>query len=196
MSNDRSARQRPTREQTRTRVVAAAALAFSSRGYLGVSLDDIAAEAGLTKGAVYSSFGSKAALFLAVLQVRTDERLFTATDLSSPADVGRLLERFTVDDPTWHRAFLEFWASVVAGGAGDDLADLRTSRRVLRSLIAEAIAARGVSEGRAMRLAVLVLALSNGLAIERSLDEDGAADGVFVEALGNLLTGIGQDAAE
>src|ERR1700722_5750355 len=59
------ARKRPV---TRGRVLAAAAAVVAEKGFQRASLDEIAARAGLTKGAVYSSFASKDELFLALMQ--------------------------------------------------------------------------------------------------------------------------------
>jgi AcrR family transcriptional regulator len=42
---------------------------FGSKGYAGTSLDDVAALAGMTKGAVYHHFGSKDALFEGVFRL-------------------------------------------------------------------------------------------------------------------------------
>lgn len=53
--------------RTRTALVASARRVFGREGFHGARLDVIAYEAGLTKGAVYSNFESKADLFLAVL---------------------------------------------------------------------------------------------------------------------------------
>jgi len=47
---------------------------FLARGYHGASLEQIADEAGFSKGVVYSQFESKADLFLALLEQRIDER--------------------------------------------------------------------------------------------------------------------------
>lgn len=54
-------------ENTRAALVASARRVFGRNGYHGAKLAAIAREAGLTKGAVYSNFASKADLFLAVL---------------------------------------------------------------------------------------------------------------------------------
>lgn len=51
---------------TRTRILDAAASVFAKHGYSGASLDHVAADAGLTKGAVYWHFSSKQDLFLAL----------------------------------------------------------------------------------------------------------------------------------
>jgi AcrR family transcriptional regulator len=61
-------------ESNRTAVLAAARQVFTERGYLAATLDQIAETAGFSKGVVYSQFGSKADLFLAVLEQRIDER--------------------------------------------------------------------------------------------------------------------------
>jgi len=53
--------------RTRTALVASARRVFGREGFHGARLEVIAYEAGLTKGAVYSNFESKADLFLAVL---------------------------------------------------------------------------------------------------------------------------------
>ncbi|MBS3941287.1 MAG: TetR/AcrR family transcriptional regulator [Actinobacteria bacterium] len=53
--------------QTRTALVEAARGVFARDGFAGASLDTIARDAGYSKGAVYSNFDGKAALFLAVM---------------------------------------------------------------------------------------------------------------------------------
>lgn len=55
---------------TRERIIASAARVFARKGYHGASLDEVAADAGLTKGAVYWHFQSKSDLFLVLLDAR------------------------------------------------------------------------------------------------------------------------------
>jgi TetR/AcrR family transcriptional regulator, transcriptional repressor for nem operon len=57
---------------TRQRLIAAASRQFSQRPYSMVSLDDILAEAGLTKGAMYFHFASKQALASAIVDDLTE----------------------------------------------------------------------------------------------------------------------------
>jgi len=57
-----------TAEQTRSELLSAAARVFALKGYDGASIADICAEAGLSTGPVYAHYGSKAELFVAVLQ--------------------------------------------------------------------------------------------------------------------------------
>lgn len=54
-------------EHTRAAVLAAARAEFGKRGYADAKVDRIADRAELTRGAVYSNFPSKRALYLAVL---------------------------------------------------------------------------------------------------------------------------------
>jgi len=69
--------ERLTREEkkarTRAQLIDAAAAVFARRGYVAASLDEVAEEAGLTKGAVYSNFESKEELFEAVIEDRLNE---------------------------------------------------------------------------------------------------------------------------
>jgi AcrR family transcriptional regulator len=60
--------------RNRDLVLAAARRMFLARGYHGASLEQIADEAGFSKGVVYSQFESKADLFLALLEQRIEER--------------------------------------------------------------------------------------------------------------------------
>jgi AcrR family transcriptional regulator len=69
--------ERLTREEkkarTRAQLIDAAATVFAQRGFVAASLDEVAEEAGLTKGAVYSNFDGKEDLFQAVIDERLNE---------------------------------------------------------------------------------------------------------------------------
>ena len=65
------------RELTRFALLDAATEIFSRRGYAAASLDEIAATAGFTRGAITFNFGSKEDLFLAVIE-RHNEALLAA----------------------------------------------------------------------------------------------------------------------
>ena len=68
--NRRSNQQR--REQSTEQVLASALKMFVTKGYGGTSIDDIARDAGLTKGAVYFYFKGKSALLLELLAQSTE----------------------------------------------------------------------------------------------------------------------------
>jgi AcrR family transcriptional regulator len=89
-----SPRRRLTREEskarTRQELLRAANRLFVRNGFVATSLADIAEEAGLTKGAVYSNFESKEDLFLALLEETggdTRKRWAVREDLA-PSDLS------------------------------------------------------------------------------------------------------------
>src|ERR1035438_3365086 len=63
------------RQRTREHLLAAAAEVFAERGFHGASLDEVAAVAGFTKGAVYSNFKNKEDLFLALFKANYDREM-------------------------------------------------------------------------------------------------------------------------
>ena len=54
-------------EETRAKLIRAARKAFAVKGYAAASMDDLTAEAGLTRGALYHNFGDKKGLLRAVV---------------------------------------------------------------------------------------------------------------------------------
>lgn len=62
-----------SRQQTRQRLLAAAAVVIPRAGYQGASVEEIAAEAGFSRGAFYSNFKNKDDLFAALMQQLCDE---------------------------------------------------------------------------------------------------------------------------
>lgn len=84
-------RRRLTREEskarTRQELLRAASRLFLRNGFVATSLSDIAEEAGLTKGAVYSNFESKEDLFLALL-AGDGERPYAVHEDLAPSDLS------------------------------------------------------------------------------------------------------------
>ncbi|HEX6261485.1 MAG TPA: ScbR family autoregulator-binding transcription factor [Actinomycetota bacterium] len=60
-------------EETRSRILAAAAAAFAERGYAGTSMNELVRATGLTKGAFYFHFDSKEDLALEVFRWKHEE---------------------------------------------------------------------------------------------------------------------------
>ena len=110
---------RPTRAEsqaaTRADIIAAARRRFLGNEYAATSLDDIANDAGYSKGAVYSNFRDKPTLCRAVLESvhaeKMSEIVAIANGGSSLADqmsqIETWLER-TVGDVGWTMLELEF----------------------------------------------------------------------------------------
>ena len=84
------------RQQTRDHLLAAAAQVFAERGFHGASLDEVAAVAGFTKGAVYSNFKNKEDLFLALFKANCDGEMdaLRATLAESEAPPGARISDF------------------------------------------------------------------------------------------------------
>jgi AcrR family transcriptional regulator len=194
-------RQRPTRAQTRQRLLLAAGEVFAQRGYDRASLDDVAAAAGLTKGAVYSSFASKDDLFYALMRERIDERLALVTEAverqttvsDMTRDAGSGLAQLMSSQRDWHLLFIEFWARAVRDPELHD--EFARERRSVRGLVAQFLEARAAEAGvnlpaPAEQLAVAVLALSNGIAIEHLADPETVDPSTFGVTLGLLLDGL------
>src|SRR5436305_3029120 len=77
------------RAMTREHLLEAAAIVFARNGYHGASLDEVAAAAGFTKGAVYSNFKSKEDLFLALIDHRIENTTAAfSAELDAPAVPG------------------------------------------------------------------------------------------------------------
>ncbi|WP_110970935.1 TetR/AcrR family transcriptional regulator [Pseudomonas huaxiensis] len=76
-------RTRAEMEQTRAALLATARKAFSETGYAAASMDELTAQAGLTRGALYHHFGDKKGLLAAVVEQidgEMDERLNAISD--------------------------------------------------------------------------------------------------------------------
>lgn len=76
---------RPKRDDVRANILSAAADVFLDEGYERASLARIATRAGFTKGAIYSNFGSKTALFMEVWEEQVRKR---TTVIETLIDVG------------------------------------------------------------------------------------------------------------
>ncbi len=102
-------------DRNRALLLAAARRVFLDRGYHGASVDQIADAAGFSTGVVYSQFGGKADLFLALLEARIAERAAgnarAVEGLAGGEGVARLLEHAAgVDqaEPEWGLLVIEF----------------------------------------------------------------------------------------
>jgi AcrR family transcriptional regulator len=107
-------------EQTHERLLAAGRTVLAKRGFLAATVEEIAAEAGYTRGAVYKHFGGKEGLWLAAMAAQAeahlgllDQALAAAVDQSG---VVRALTPVAVADDgeaaRWSATTAEFLAAV------------------------------------------------------------------------------------
>jgi TetR/AcrR family transcriptional regulator, transcriptional repressor for nem operon len=128
------------KDETRKRILTAAARRFRQKGFRAAGIDDVMGSAGLTAGGFYAHFPSKQALLAEMLAVtlgQTREQLMAGLEQQQGAEwlrsvVGRYLSRTHRDQPEGGCALPALAADV--GRAG------RPARRALQSYI-EQIAA-------------------------------------------------------
>lgn len=104
--------------RTRARLMRSAGKLFCRHGLEQASVDEIARDAGYTKGAFYSNFKTKEELFLAMLDAKFGEEIerieaglrTDETPDEAARHVGEDLVRFLGTDPEWERLYLEFVA--------------------------------------------------------------------------------------
>ena len=103
-------------ESTRTALLQAARKVFVRCGFERAQIDEIAAEAGRTRGAVYTHFESKEDLFLSLLEQQMQDTVKRAGEFEevhseqSPAFRLNALKKFysEANDPEWAILALEF----------------------------------------------------------------------------------------
>jgi AcrR family transcriptional regulator len=79
-------RTRAEMEETRATLLVTARKVFREYGYADTSMDDLTAQAGLTRGALYHHFGDKKGLLTAVVEQIDDEMDQRLQAISSDAD--------------------------------------------------------------------------------------------------------------
>jgi AcrR family transcriptional regulator len=194
-------RRAEARGTARERLLDAAAEVFAERGYRASSVEDIAAAAGLTKGAVYWNFDSKEDAFLALIEERVDRRARELMGVTEHAPretataplVSRGVSGFADEQQALVLLLQEYWSLAVRDPA---LRDAYVKRqRALRERLAEALEARHRTTGvpltvPAEALATGIIALATGLAQERIADPDGVSDDLLGELLSLFYDGL------
>lgn len=74
-----------TAAETRERLIASAAKVFAERGYAGARVNEIARDAGLTTGAIYAHYATKADLLCDAIRSHGADPLAGLTDPERPA---------------------------------------------------------------------------------------------------------------
>lgn len=173
---------RTRRDRTKERLLDAAAGVFAARGFHGASVEDVAAEAGLTKGAVYSNFDSKEALFLALLDrevAQLHEVLAALLALPAEERAAALDDRLAdvhVLQRDWVLLELEFLLYAARNPAARDAfaARRREDHERLAAVLASHLADLGVegADDRAEQVAPLLSACADGISAAALVDDD------------------------
>lgn len=166
--------------RTRAQLVETAREMFLRDGYFATSLEKVADAAGYSKGAVYSNFGSKDELCLAVLDTLLDDSAhqLAAAVLRRKRFAGKLAElekwaRTVLDAEGWITLEIEF-ASQTRGNP-ELRAAFAERAEALRAAIALVLRSGAQESGHQLpmpidELATTVLSVGLGLALQRSFD--------------------------
>lgn len=183
-------------EETRVKLIASARKAFAAKGYAAASMDDLTADAGLTRGALYHNFGGKKGLLQAVIdQMDTEilERLRLEQERAETPWLG-LLTEYTAYiemalEPEIQRIMLLDGPAVLGDPSQwpNQTACLRRATQVIQKLIDDGILRPLDAEAAALLL--------NGAALNASLwiaaaEDPPAVLSKVVEAFRSLAEGL------
>ncbi|MDQ0190673.1 TetR family transcriptional regulator [Alicyclobacillus cycloheptanicus] len=185
---------------TRSRILTAAERVFAEKGYSGSSLDDVAAAAGLTKGAVYWHFASKSDLFLSILERNVFEHVrllpnefeaIAESDNRPQAVVAWLrteLERLTADR-SQAMLFFEFVSSTRDEAVEMSMREVRQRALAEALPLIESLQRRGLLTDAVDPATIgrMVLALFDGLTLAWIVDAEHMNPTASVDALARLL---------
>lgn len=198
------AKKRLTREeskqQTRRELLKVASEMFAKQGFYSTSVDKIAEEAGYSKGAVYSNFGSKEDLFLSVFKENQKEDLQNfksiAEEYNSLDEFINMIENYhqyeRKENEDWSILKLEFLLYAMRDeSVSKKLAPiLEESRTQITNILKKFYQTKNQKQSVSIdKLAFLLLSLDIGIGIQSYVDEESIPENIFADGLRLLLKG-------
>jgi AcrR family transcriptional regulator len=187
-------------EETRASILDAAVRRFALAGYNAASVDDICAEAGVSKGAFYHHFPSKQAVFLALLDgwLKTiDAGLETMRQPTIPETFVKMTQVLPVIFAAADERlpmFLEFWTQASRDEKVWEatIAPYRHYRDFFARLVEDGIAEGSLKADTDPQAAgQVILSLAVGLFLQGILDPQGADwQKVAEESMKILMNGL------
>lgn len=185
-------------EITHERLLRAGRSVFLRHGYLAATVEEIASEAGYTRGALYKHFGGKEGLWQSIVEARAQthlallraalDRATSRNDLVATLDPSAIVA--DGEATRWTAAAAEYLAAV-AGHPRHAIAMADLQRRLddeLADLLARHCERLGVHPVVPLhRLVVVLGALGGGLALRRLLDPTVDAGTVTADLLALAL---------
>jgi AcrR family transcriptional regulator len=186
-----------SREQTRKRLLAAAARLFAKNGFDATSVDDVAEEAGFSKGALYYNFASKDELFEALVDDSVAQMI---TGLEAALAGAQTIEeklaamQRVLTEEERHSGGQQLELEVIVQALRDR--KLRRTvgkaytqmRDAIASLIAEQYAQAGAKPPLPPgHLAIAIMAGSLGHGLMQALDPDAVPPGLLPSVVALLL---------
>ena len=188
-----------TRVERRQSLVEAAWRCAAVRGFRDLTVDDVCAQAGVSKGAFYGYFAQKQDLLLALFEddAAALDRELTRITGTSGTGVERL-RRFAQamsargDDAARVQVRADLWADLLTEDAvRERLAEAtRRRRELVRSWIEAGVASGELVAIPANALASILLALADGLMLHGALDPGAFRWRNIGRAIDVLLSGI------
>jgi len=187
-------------EETRTRILEAALRRFAVHGYNAASIDQICADAGVSKGAFYHHFSSKQAIFLTLIESwlgAIDAGLNAAHHGSVPETFIEMAENTlpaifaTADDRL--PMFLEFWlrASRDESVWKTTIEPYHRYQAFFANLIQQGIDEGSFAETDTRVAGNMIVSLSVGLLLQGLLDPNGANwSEIGTESMKILIRGL------
>ena len=187
------------RTERRQHIIEAAWRCAARKGFGDLTVDEVCAEADLSKGAFYGYFDSKQALLLALLEEDAAflDQIMERLESTAVSNVERL-RRFTRamlergEEPARVQVRADLWAAMLTEKAVRQRfsASVRRRRDVLRGWVEAATAAGELVDIPANAFASVLLALGDGLALHGGLDPAGFRWPNIRRALDVLLEGL------
>lgn len=192
---------------TREEILDAAARTFPARGYHAASVEEIAEEAGLSTGAVYSNFESKAELFLALYERYMERHTKELEELVSRGETpaaqiegaGRHWLDYVRRDRDWLLLDVEFWAYAARNPVLRDryAAAYGRIRDTATRLVEQAASSFGLElSASPEELGTIMNALGTGLMFEKLVEPGRVSDEMFESALRLILQAASASARE
>ncbi|MGD2046780.1 MAG: TetR/AcrR family transcriptional regulator [Gemmatimonadota bacterium] len=180
----------------REELVVAAARVFRRDGFHGASLDRVSAEAGYTKGAVYSNFDGKDDLFFAVYDRQVTHRFDQLTEAFDAGGMREAIHRYmrlVDEDRAWSILLVEFTA--YASRHPHLRAALAQRSRALTARVADHVGS-SVSEDPDVveRISLAALTVSTGVTVRRVVDPGGVPEDLAEALVLRFMEGEGLDA--
>jgi AcrR family transcriptional regulator len=167
-------------EETRTRILKAAASLIRQRGYARFRTAEVAEQAGLSRGAQLHHFPTKDSLVVATLEFVFEQAQAVSRKRASSVDRPRDLIEAVIEDAREFFFSEHFMVAIdiVLSTSTDksvrkQILDIsRKARRPVETAWTEALAASGVSGPLASDIVALTLSLVRGMALRTLWDND------------------------
>lgn len=190
------------KQETRAKLITVARQAFAERGFAQSSMDELTAQAGLTRGALYHHFGDKKGLLEAVIAQIDAEmvtRLTAIVDSASDTWQGFIDENIAYIhmalEPEIQRIVFRDGPAVLGDPSGWPIqnACIQSTRRSIDKLVAEGVVQSVDALATARLIMGALLGASQWIA---NADDPQAASKQVIEAFVAMVSGLRTSALE